>query len=575
MGLKTTPKMTLYDKVNDIFKKLVMEKDTEKKNSYRESYRKELQEFRKDENRGNIPCDRDRSSILLRDTNSQYFKFHDLVKLHLGLAANYEEEEIFDFLLSYADFMEILWGAVVYKQNSGIAVEAVRSGEKEAAGTFITKKEYYLDKLLGRFGLPDEQFYRCVKQPYILNCIVPGCYVPILSGDMEMVQYFEDHGVTWKEDDGMDFGSGRSILNIENKVDYTAGDGWSPICRFPTYLCWIRTEKLQQDKIFEFYDPFTAAILSGCKEMIRYMAEKLGDIPWNACMERVILHSPDEIQEFLLEQFPEIVNHFQLSAIVEAANSNMLELFLLRHAGELEVHWKELKRKLELWNDSETYRFAGGCVITDDAFFGRLLTLTEDREVKDLIVKVILKRAVAFYPNYNEKPTYQVRYQFSGAFSPAYYAPSSRLLQFYFGHKEEGVHDCTELFRAIIEAEKEIKMRKMKKFERFGIDLYNLEERGQSVYTCDDFNNIMRLFTPLEIKDRVDAVNAMMLPKNSRQLVRLSIQNGYIPDKNALALYEYAMDIERIDERILDLLLRLANQRSLQERYEENEKQDL
>ena len=108
-----------------------------------------------------------------------------------------------------------------------------------------------------------------------------------------------------------------------------------------------------------------------------------------------------------------------------------------------------------------------------------------------------------------------------------------------------------------------------KGFRRFRIDLYTDKWKEIKINYIRQGILFMKLFVPLYISPQADVINQEIIRTGSGRIVRAAVRRGFITEKNAWALYQYALEIGILNEEILTLLLELLQGRSLKERYME------
>ena len=108
-----------------------------------------------------------------------------------------------------------------------------------------------------------------------------------------------------------------------------------------------------------------------------------------------------------------------------------------------------------------------------------------------------------------------------------------------------------------------------KGFRRFRIDLYTDRWKEIKINYIRQGILFMKLFVPLYISPQADVINQEIIRTGSGRIVRAAVRRGFITERNAWALYQYALEIGILNEEILTLLLELLQGRSLKERYME------
>ena len=76
--------------------------------------------------------------------------------------------------------------------------------------------------------------------------------------------------------------------------------------------------------------------------------------------------------------------------------------------------------------------------------------------------------------------------------------------------------------------------------------------------TVHNLMTVMRYIKPKELRAEKDKFTDAVLSHNSIKLVQMAIKKGYIGSRNALSLYERALENPKCDERILHVLMDLS-----------------
>lgn len=508
----------------------------------------------------------------------------------LTKAAEEDNEEEFDLLLEETGEISI-WQEI--KQEN---VFCGVSGRRKPSSMLISKKRYYLNKIFKRYGLQNEVFGR--RLCYIKELIdtdAPRIYTAILSGSVRLVELYLEYGAVLKKDDTADCIMQRCESRWENDypgrstekvpAKYRREEGYS--VRFHQtgeseeeggHAVILFRDVCPIENSVAFHDPFTAAILSQSKEMIRFIADRLGDMEWNGCMEQSIVCSGLEITSWLLESFPEIIRYMSLRKIVEGKNIVLLTAFLKERETDLYQEWEEVKEFLH-WYLEEAYRdqkkqcyWQRTRTGEEVRFYRKLFSSAPDEECRNLIIKMIfLEWFQAEQTGRRGCKSLQKLFCRLQKDRPQEYMKILFHLNHRQGEPEKYIYwgmDISEclLYLRLLNSEEE-KLRLV-------IDLYNEEVEktwGGNYEACRKTGVLfMKIFVPMKIEHKTDWFTRGLVRHGDIRLVKSAVRRGFITEKNADSLYWYAAEQDKPKEGILELLIELSQKTDLKERYYEN-----
>lgn len=310
-----------------------------------------------------------------------------------------------------------------------------------------------------------------------------------------------------------------------------------------------------------FHDLFTAAIFSGKIEMIQMMGKRCAEIRWNHSMEAVLAMTQPATVSFLLEEYPEILNYIRLSAICRERNTVLLRAWS-DVCSEQEAYFDELEAWIRVAGEN-AFRYSKEKQFvhpsewwTQKEFYSILLSLTGRKKIRQAVGEAILY--FLFLDQLGNR----------SVISEEQMELLNFLFEQYGREKIDGTGDICgrriyRYFRVLN------RLRKISGENLVKIDQYEWKfEDGAAKRWVRVW---LELICPVSRQNRTDEISCEILRQNEFSLFEKSVRNGYIGRENALPLYEYAMRLPRMDERILQGLLMLAAGEELQEIQEEQE----
>lgn len=314
------------------------------------------------------------------------------------------------------------------------------------------------------------------------------------------------------------------------------------------------------------HDPFTAAIFSGSREMIRYIGEALGDIFWNDSMGRSIAYSEEAIQDYLLENYPEIADYLSLSVILEARSRKLLDAVMERRKGD-KTTWDELYDSLKKAADEMDMKRQS---------WRPELELKRELEWKCQVnlkeEKLFLKKMFDYIPTDEIRASLQEFILMEGL-SEENEQRAGMLLNIFFWAGNTKTRDYTKAMLRVC-GSGGMQWRRLKLLAKaggIGVDLYAeaAEELSAILAKYEEMKGFLGAACPLEIRNETDVYTQYVVDTNQAANVKKAIQEGAITARNALAVYEYAAGVSCSNEYILDMLVRLAQTREVKEWYVE------
>lgn len=521
---------------------------------------------------------------------------------YLCLAAEKEKEALFDLLLTKSCRINI------WRERAVGTVSWNEERQNRRKGKLIHTKSVWLEKIIRKCGIQNQAFEerRCnVPQP--VETDVPGLYMAILAGETELVKFYLTYGGELHRDDTedcllyadfyhhnfapwsqWDF-EGKILVKCRHELGYAVKFPGRNACRF-------YEPPIFQEQKYELHvhDPFTMAILSGNKEMIRFIAGRIGRLEWNENMEQSIVYANYEITALLLKEFPEILDYLCLTAILQGKNTVLLKVFREKRRDTMKKEEQEAEKFLR-WYTREA------CLLLKEAafwhhfsmtreisFFRELLTGIQDPEFRELAWGFLCcewilaeknerkgrERFIKLLLSYPDEDL--AKSDAEGLSAPEgirvtkyLHGRGQRDFTEIFFHMQDtwypGNWFNEELFGNILTLMRPVS--REKGFRRFGIDLYTDRWKEIKINYVRQGILFMKLFVPLYISPQADVINQEIITTGSSRLVRSAVRRGFITEKNAWALYQYALEIGILNEEILTLLQELLRERSLKERY--------
>lgn len=458
----------------------------------------------------------------------------------LYLAAKNRNMHAFEVILNRSKIhrivMEVQTHSGIYMTSEGISHFCEEKIEEyfEDPGPFITQKPEFLDKILEKnsngsntyiWNPPDGESEILVNGSDQV-IYAPDFYVAILYGDVKLVHYLLMHRTQLCADDQL------------NELKHIKGERYLPSSHeeYTFEDRYYTGRKFLKHNYIFFSDPFTAAICAQDCEKIAMLGKMEKEIQWNHSMERAVAHSNQEVTEYLLRNFPEILDYINLSSIYEAGNLFLLKAFVKKytdmteHAAELECYfvWKDKARNplINMLEKQERISTAGML-----EFYKKLLKYVKTTDIVIGVRRDIIDM-IPSIENEDVKERYRI----------------------FFHEIDEGFEeDCTDFFLCtdvICQLGKGVK----KPF----LSMNQYEIQYGDYMTVHNLMTVMRYIKPKELRAEKDKFTDAVLSHNSIKLVQMAIKKGYIGSRNALSLYERALENPKCDERILHVLMDLS-----------------
>lgn len=292
-------------------------------------------------------------------------------------------------------------------------------------------------------------------------------------------------------------------------------------------------------------------------------------------LQNCFLELGDRTAGTLLSFFPEKLNKWKLLRIVKKKNIAALKKFMKEDEEEKKEAWQEMILQLHDysndWGDSVGIR----CLYKDNflqddktfdeelkqeaKFYRLFLDAAPNEEAYGLILKAILGESLCRDAE---------RYYLVQIFTEIQREDDYTKVIIACAKRKYGMHTVA----GFIEDALNIGVNS----QVCGIDLYDPEWNsllgdGNNGADFEDsewsFEDFMMIMKPLKILPQTDVITKKLLKLNQPELILKGIRYGYITSENALALYEYAVELEKTDEAILAQLIFIANDRPVQERY--------
>lgn len=400
-------------------------------------------------------------------------------------------------------------------------------------GPFLTRKGPFLEVLLSwSRDAPLPKGRRVFLQGQLCQTNAPDLWLAVISGDTEIVNRIRDcEGLQ-----GMEYRMELAEDRIYWTLDFYR-DRYAMECGYYFDKRWA-------------YDLFTAAILSGSREMVGLIVEILPEIRWNRALEMAVASAGEEMTGWLLEHFPELLGYIQLSAIWRHSNGILLKAWMeccekpREAVEELREYFQRKSRDLFIqgWasghdslQEGEPERWK-----KQEEFFRLFSSWEYAAEIQEETGREILLWIEARTElDRKELPEYQ-----------------RSLLEFLYQNYGDKKIDCTEylldnklqnfLFRLTVLRGRIARA-----------DQYRIQEDGM-LFNGQGLERWMRGLQPVPLRGETDPITRGVLKQNNWRLLAVALRFGYVGKENALALYEYAAGLPHCSDEILQKLIFLS-----------------
>lgn len=303
-----------------------------------------------------------------------------------------------------------------------------------------------------------------------------------------------------------------------------------------------------------FHDLFTAAVLSGNRDMVELMAELLPEIHWNKGMEEAVAGADETLTGWLLERFPEIIRYMRLSAVWRWENGILLKAWSQR-GEELDDGTEELKCYLR-WREDVNSQWENKVLMEDDQS-------PADWRKRELFFRTAAawERAEKIE---NQLGTEILRKLSCGKLDRKEAMPEGKeaLIDILYQMYGEKKIDCTEW---ITDAELRSNLFGLAKWRgRIAkVDVYRLQvlDRELMMWGAKELYRWMYSVQPGILQGKTDCFTRAVLQINSWDLLKKAIRMEYVGPENALALYEFALTLPRCSPEILQELIFLSGEK--------------
>ena len=224
---------------------------------------------------------------------------------------------------------------------------------------FIADQPWYLDKLDARLKILSHGLrIRMIKlDGKIIDTNAPDIYVAILTGNIQVTDYLLGrkegraglvYRMEWQRVEDMDFGTfdpqriGRkNLYSRYMQICHAHGEGDNRYYETEErleggFLVEIQDEIHNRRKKYTVHDPFTAAVISGDRKMIKYISEKFPEMTWNRCLDQAVVKTDPDLTEYLMETFPEVVEKISFRTIYRGKNKLLTKKYLAEHIHDTE-----------------------------------------------------------------------------------------------------------------------------------------------------------------------------------------------------------------------------------------------
>lgn len=489
-------------------------------------------------------CQKENSTLHLNCYFGETAEYIWYVKHFLHEAAAHKDEKTFRMILKHIHTIDLLWE---YPKSADYYLL------QKSMPLHITRDPVFLEILLEKSPLRNKPFgkkiYSFHHKTYFTNA--PDIYVNILAGDVEMVRFYLEHGITLSascsaesiEEDEIERTSehfGRRSTEDKDFIPDITGYG---------IQCTYQNSKFRTATgISVFYDPLTAAILSQNIHMIDFIAGYFSQIEWSSPLEESIIYSSKRITNYLLGKFPEILSYIRLSAIIKGLNLVLLQRFLQTHQGERFSLCEEAVRLLDWQSEHNIYEYPCNTYLTGRslnqkaAFYKELYKADLGDELKSAVRKRVFLESL-----------FQSESQ------------RSVMLELFRQLDINLKDDFTACLNNISVPDRLFSLLKDlgKPFPIAGIDLYTRTKELRSFFdygiTLQNYQLLMTRFVPLRILPETDPFTENIVDRNHPSLIRFAITKGFITPVNGRPLYDYALSQSKCSQETLTMLLEIVN----------------
>lgn len=451
---------------------------------------------------------------------------------------------------------------------------------------FIADQPWYLDKLAARLKILSHGLYsRMIKlDDKIIYTNAPDIYVAILTGNIQVTDYLLGgkegrtglvYRIEWQRGKDMDSGLidpwriGRENLYSKYmQMCHAHGEGVNRYYETEErleggFIVEIQEKIQSRRKKYTVHDPFTAAVISGDRKMIKYISEKIPEMIWNRCLDQAVVKADPDLTEYLMETFPEVVEKISFRTIFRGKNILLTKKYLTEHIHDTEEaasivcqaldeerEWQE-KGYLHILTES------GSSEMSD--YYHMLLEMLPVSEIKQRIrqnvIQWLLKNQYLASVQTDETQEKKQR-QFQDMVKIFLIADTGEL-ENYLRYPDNNMFyprfmwDADQLAEVFENCGIEVKIGY--------IDLYHVN--SQTMFndaTVKCFTRIMKYFKPECLMPKADRFNELLIEKNSISLIRTAVKEGFIGSENILELYDFAVNQPKINEQILHTLIRIS-----------------
>lgn len=451
---------------------------------------------------------------------------------------------------------------------------------------FIADQPWYLDKLDARLKILSHGLRsRMIKlDGKIIDTYAPDIYVAILTGNIQVTDYLLGrkegraglvYRMEWQRGEDMDFGtfdpqrfSRKNLYSRYMQICHAHGEGDNRYYETEErleggFLVEIQDEIHNRRKKYTVHDPFTAAVISGDRKMIKYISEKFPEMTWNRCLDQAVVKTDPDLTEYLMETFPEVVEKISFRTIYRGKNILLTKKYLAEHIHDTEetasIVCQALDEERE-WQEKgylHVLTESGSSGMSD--YYRMLLEMLPASEVKQRIrrnvIQWFLKNQYLVSVQTDETQE-KKQIQFQDMIKIFLMADTGEL-ENYLRYPDDDMFYPKFLWDADTLAEV---------FENCGIevkigyiDLYHANWQT----TFDDatvkcYTRIMKYFKPECLMPKADRFNELLIEKNSVSLIRTAVKEGFIGSENILELYDFAVNQPKINEQILHTLIKIS-----------------
>ena len=471
---------------------------------------------------------------------------------------------------------------------------------------FIADQPWYLDKLVTKLKICSHGLHRRIIKldDKIIYTNAPDIYAAILTGNIQVTDYLLEtkegrdglvYRIEWQDGKDKDLSiinppriSRNNLYSWYMQICHAQGEG---INRYyeteerPEGGFIVEKEEAihSRRKKYTFHDPFTAAVISGDRKMIKYISEKIPEMTWNRCLDQAVVKADPDLTEYLMETFPEAVEGISFRTIYRGENMLLTRKYLAEHIHDTEKTTSIVCQALDEEREWQEKGYLHGLTESGSSemsdYYRMLLemlpVLKMKQRIRRNVIQWLLKNQhmISDWTDETQGKKQKNKQRQRQEMIKIFLMADTGELENYMGNSTNDPICPNLMWEANVLAEE---------FENYGIevkigyvDLYHAN--WQTVFcepSIKDYTRIMKYFKPECLMPKADRFNELLIEKNSISLIRTAVKEGFIGAENVLELYDFAVSQPKINEQILHALIRISL-KSRSEGPRENERRKL